>query len=281
MNRRGAIDVLGKLMALLGLSRSSALAQVAGGTANETFQRMTAEFPYRIVTVPGRRVLEEWEKLRRQGDGWPVIVGDDDALERIMEQFSLDDAEVFPPSPQANWTAPPLRPVEQILAEARTIDVPAKLQELYDREYGADPFEIPPGPWPEPGSIVPMTITVDTDIRSGKTYPRVHIVVAPANDPSEVPAYLRWGGWNACPDPEVHVAVHRKWRAQYGAEIVGISGDVINLRVARRPATREEAMALAREQFLYCSDIVLQGTDTLESLATSLMESDYWYFWWD
>ena len=79
----------------------------------------------------------------------------------------------------------------------------------------------------------------------------------------------------------MHVAVHRKWREEYGAQIVGISGDTINMRVSRRPATREEALALAREQFLYCSDLVLQGTETLEVLAASLMESDWWYFWWD
>ena len=109
----------------------------------------------------------------------------------------------------------------------------------------------------------------------------MHLAIIPTDDPTQVPAYLRWGNWNACPAPEVHVAVHRKWRAQYGAEIVGISGDVIDMRVTKRPKTREEALALAKEQYLYCSDIVLQGTETLEALAASLMDSDWWYFWWD
>ena len=40
-------------------------------------------------------------------------------------------------------------------------------------------------------------------------------------------------------------------------------------------------MALAREQFVYCPDIVYQGTGTLAGLAAALLEGTTWYFWWD
>jgi hypothetical protein len=53
------------------------------------------------------------------------------------------------------------------------------------------------------------------------------------------------------------------------------------LRVARRPATREAALELAREQYLYCNDIVDQGTGSLSGLAASLTTDDWWFFWWD
>jgi len=65
------------------------------------------------------------------------------------------------------------------------------------------------------------------------------------------------------------------------AELVGLSHDVMNVRVQRRPRTREAALELAREQYVYCSDIVDQGVQTLSALAAVLMESDWWYFWWD
>jgi hypothetical protein len=55
----------------------------------------------------------------------------------------------------------------------------------------------------------------------------------------------------------------------------------LNVRVARRPATPEEALELARLQYEYCHDIVDQGVDTLSALAASLMAHDWWYFWWD
>jgi hypothetical protein len=53
------------------------------------------------------------------------------------------------------------------------------------------------------------------------------------------------------------------------------------IRVNRRPETRGAALDLAREQYLYCSDIVDQGVQTFSALAAVLMQSDWWYFWWD
>ena len=274
---------LAKLAVALGLARPAAA--VATATADtpqdEMFARMRAAFPFEIVTVPGGGALAEWEKLKRRGSGWPVIVGDDEALGRVLEGYSIDDTSVFPMPPDAPYQMPAPRSVDEVLAIADEIDVPAELQRQFDDEYGEDPFELPEGEWPAPGEVGQMELTVNRDILTGKPFARTHIVIVPTDDPTQVPAYLRWGNWNACPAPEIHVAVHRRWRDQYGAQIVGISGDVINMRVTRRPATREEAMALAHEQFLYCSDIVLQGTETLEPLAAGLMESDWWYFWWD
>jgi hypothetical protein len=55
----------------------------------------------------------------------------------------------------------------------------------------------------------------------------------------------------------------------------------LNVRVARRPETRDEALALARLQYDYCDDIVEQGVETLSALGSSLMAHDWWYFWWD
>jgi hypothetical protein len=53
--------------------------------------------------------------------------------------------------------------------------------------------------------------------------------------------------------------------------LVGLSHDVVNIRVRRRPKTRGEALDLAREQYSYCSDIVDQGVGTLNALAAALM----------
>ena len=67
------------------------------------------------------------------------------------------------------------------------------------------------------------------------------------------------GELEQCPPPAFHVAALRAWRERYGAELVGLGADVMNLRVARRPATRDEALELARAQYVYCSDIIDQG----------------------
>ncbi len=105
------------------------------------------------------------------------------------------------------------------------------------------------GDWP---LILPepdTALAIAEDILSGRPLARVTIVLVPTDDPTTIPAHLRWGGWNANPPAEYHVAALRSWRDRYGAELVGLSLDVMNVRVARRPGSRDEAMALAREQY--------------------------------
>jgi len=40
-------------------------------------------------------------------------------------------------------------------------------------------------------------------------------------------------------------------------------------------------MELAKEQYIFCNDIVDQGVGTVSALAATLLDSNYWYFWWD
>jgi hypothetical protein len=77
------------------------------------------------------------------------------------------------------------------------------------------------------------------------------------------------------------VAALRSWRDRFGAELVGLGFDTMNLRVARRPQTRAEALELAREQDLYSQDLVDQVAGTLSHLAADLMTHEWWFFWWD
>jgi hypothetical protein len=67
----------------------------------------------------------------------------------------------------------------------------------------------------------------------------------------------------------------------WGAELIGLGSDTINLRVSRKPGTREEALELARAQYVYCNDIIDQGVGSYRELAAGLMASDWWFFWWD
>jgi hypothetical protein len=97
----------------------------------------------------------------------------------------------------------------------------------------------------------------------------------------QVPAFVRFGGWNACPLPEQHVAMLRYWRQRYGAEIVGIGADVLEVAVSRPPADRTAATRLAREQFVYCPNVVRHAAGSLESRAATLLGATAWSFWWE
>ena len=116
---------------------------------------------------------------------------------------------------------------------------------------------------------------------SGAPHDEVYIVTMQDVENASIPALMSFGGWNANPPPEYHVAALRSWHERYGARLISLTGDVMELRVERRPETREEALELAREQYAYCNDIVDQGVGDLAGLAATLMVSDVWYFWWD
>jgi hypothetical protein len=73
----------------------------------------------------------------------------------------------------------------------------------------------------------------------------------------------------------------RYWFERWGAEPVAITSDTVEMLVARPPQSREDALALANEQFAYCEDVVTQGVGTIEALAANLLEGQTWFFWWD
>lgn len=97
----------------------------------------------------------------------------------------------------------------------------------------------------------------------------------------EVPAYLEFGGWNDCPAPELQVAILREWKNEYRAVPAAITGDVLECVVVKRPKTEGQSMKLAAEQWIFCEDIVAQGTQSVRNLAIEIWESPIWFFWWD
>lgn len=272
-------------------------------------RQQLAAIPFERVETTGAQALATWERLKASKRGWPVVIGSDDELERIGEQLVImaDQGDAVRVLDRASKLVHPrdlqlLR--DRNIAEGKTMNratlngpdaelpiiiemgtdgsqhqlTPAEVRKRLEDEAASKGPSI--GEWPDkPGPAGPgLTIAFDLE---GRPLDRVHILLIPTDEGAAVPAFLRWGGWNDCPGPEYHIAALRSWHERFGAELVGITGDVINLRVARRPATREAALDLAREQYLYCEDIVDQGTETLAPLAATLMQEDWWFFWWD
>ena len=232
--------------------------------------RAMPKLPFPIETVHGSQALEAYDRLRSAGRGVPVIVGNDETLHRLAERLAhvnqpenvlaIEKQAVAAPFPEA-WRA------------KRQMELGA-----YD-DAGDDDYAVTGGEWPD--AITPQHFSQHLNLLTQKPLDRVHIAILPTQDPSLIPAFLNCGGWNECPDAATHVAAARYGQEKYGAEIVAITDDILEYRVTRRPANREEAKILAQEQYELCSDIVLQGSGTLEPLAATLMASDWWFFWWD
>jgi hypothetical protein len=248
---------------------------------DEWRRKALTNFPFEIVQTRGEDALAAWQALKTAGRGAPVVVGD---LDGILEPFSPGSHEGPKPLQETLAAANAVR-FPQGLAQMRhdqtvaVLEALRKMGESFDLE--SFPVRKPRlGKWPPSPSNSPG-LSVACESPAHQPLPQVHIVLVPTDDPTTVPAHLHWGDWNECPAPEYHVAALRHWREHYGAELVGLDRDVMNLRVARKPATRDEALELARVQYAYCNDIVDQGTDSLRVLAANLMAHEWWYFWWD
>jgi len=219
------------------------------------------------LTVSGAQALSELTRLRAEfpsTGAYPFLVGGDDDLERIQEAAEFNEE-----SPEA------------ILADAARVDLAQWTQERRAEaaEDELDEDELA-GVWPGENMTKGSTM-LHADLLSGKPKAQANIGLVRLNNPWELPAHLKWGGWNECPCPEVHCAFHAMWAKEYGAQITGMSGDVIECLVAKPPRTQEQALRLAWQQYWDCTDIVDQGTESVAALAATLLNSPYWYFWWD
>jgi hypothetical protein len=222
----------------------------------------TPEGPLHGIEVRGPQAFATWLALRDavpDTGRWPVIIAGDRAeLGRI----------------ERGRDAPPAR---AIVASGLQLDLDAWMRR--QREEDPQRFTAPRGEWPAPA-------TRDYDfyaLRDVAQRPIRTFVVAlvPTRAPHEIPAHLRFGGWNDCPEPEVHVAALRAWHDRHQAEPVIVGGDTIELLVRSPPTTRQQALELAQAQYVYCPDIVDQGEGTVEALAASLLDNTRWFFWWD
>jgi hypothetical protein len=110
---------------------------------------------------------------------------------------------------------------------------------------------------------------------------RLSVTLIPARESWDVPCVVRYGGWNACPPAQVHSAVLRRWNKLYGATLVSMTRDTMGLYLRKPISTREEAVKVAREHYIFCNDQVDQGTGFLNDYASQVLDANFWNFWWD
>ncbi len=222
------------------------------------------DFPYPLTTVHGANAETELKRLMIAGkqEGFsPVILGDADELARVAETMSFTETST-----------------EEILAAAEKISPQdwfrAKAAEFQDDEEPED----------EDTDTEPTAsdrLTVPFHVLTGKPHNQIFIARIPTIHSWKIPAYLKAGGWNDCPEAQAQVAISSHWHRTYGAELACLSGDIAEYLVSRPLSEKPSADLLAREQYLYCGDIVWQGVGTIRNLSKTLLNSSYWYFWWD
>lgn len=220
--------------------------------------------PYETVQVAGSEAVSTCLRLREEGAGrfTPIILGDPNDLGLLLDGIEADR-----------------RLPQRIIDLSAGISMRSFMERRIaeEEEYYRDVEE---GDWPD-DETPSQELMGHKNVLRGVPLKTVAICKIPTPRSWEVPAYLSFGGWNECPAPEEHVALLRYWHENYGADIITVTSDVIECTVSRPPAERSQALALAREHFVYCADIVYQGTESISSLAAVLCGGKTWYFWWD
>lgn len=76
-------------------------------------------------------------------------------------------------------------------------------------------------------------------------------------------------------------AVVRSWEDRFGARVVGLGFNTLDLSVAAPPVTTRHAVHVAAEHWAFCPDILFQGPGTLAGYAEEIRGKTSWSFWWD
>lgn len=216
--------------------------------------------------APADELVAWWHRLRAEHATtglWPVLLGDDaptDMTSALTPEDEYDDAGAL-----ARATAMTLDELRDLRAQRLAAWGDEELEhddDLDDRE--------------------PSTVERRAPVFTAAEQDGV-VALVPAAHGWQVPVILGWqGGVNYDLEPVDHGVVLRDWHERFGAELVALTGDqVLELLVPRPPTTPADALAVAREQYAYCGDVVDQGVGTLEALAREQAGSGSWYFWWD
>jgi hypothetical protein len=132
------------------------------------------------------------------------------------------------------------------------------------------------------------SVSPSLEVRLGLAYKWMHphwypattnLVFFPTETWWEIPAFIRYYPADPGPPPHEHVLFGRRWAEQYGAELVVMGRGSHSLRALVPPPTPAEALTLAWEQSMYCSNDALYYLDLLDR-AKCLYQGEAWAFGW-
>ncbi|PWT97420.1 MAG: hypothetical protein C5B53_08070 [Candidatus Melainabacteria bacterium] len=239
----------------------------------------------RIFTLQteGGKAIELWQRTRALTDHtgfWPLIVGEEEHLTALRDNYEM---ELSSEEESVNSHHALGDSMSRLISSGESLDLDewfkARIAEEKDRaqcEEGTWPIDLPS----RGNRNLALTHRYDYAAGSEKPLARVFLLFLPVTVAWQVPAILRLGGWNQCPQTDTHVAVAKAWRQRYGAEIISATNNIVEMYVDSPPKTKDESLKLAREQSLYCSDLIHRKYKTLCALAANLLDAPFWSFWW-
>jgi hypothetical protein len=235
-----------------------------------------------IVEAPDREHCDQWfRRLFGVTDGpFPVVVGqwmlEDDDRGRLVDEERAQSILVG--ARQRLETLDRWRAAPEVATGPNRVHAVLAWREAHPDGAAVETLiaaiaAAPVGTW-----AMPPARHVERSGKKGRVQPfmrgdDVRIALFPVAAGHEVLARFGFGGWNACPRAEHHVACAMRWERDLGARLVYLSHDAYAYAVARPPASDEDLLRLADEQAHLAAD---ERPD-----EATLHSSRLWYFWWD
>lgn len=106
--------------------------------------------------------------------------------------------------------------------------------------------------------------------------------LVPAGRGADAPTALGWqGARHHNPWTAPLSAVLRSWEDRFGARLVGIGFNTLDLTVAAPPVTTRHALHVAAEHWAFCPEVIVQGPGSLEGHAEQITGARMWSFFWE
>ena len=103
-------------------------------------------------------------------------------------------------------------------------------------------------------------------------------ITGATNDPYKLMQLSGTNGLNSEISTEDILEKYRKWDKEFGIIPIGIGFDYCECAIRN---TNINFNKLAAEVYEFCSDVVDQGTETLEALEEEMKRTGTIYLWWD
>ena len=227
------------------------------------------------LDTPGPQLAAALRAEHRRSGLWPLLLCDSD--------------ETFGERCTVGVTAP--EPLEHI-DRWRVYDVMVRIWDglvQADDELGPayDLDVLAPFDYSCPGPAPAGNLLADPDVLANQQLPKMvnadtRLALVPVKRGADVLTVLGWSGAaNHVSRTAGLSAMVRSWEERFGARILRLGPDRLDMSVAAPPQTAEHAAGVAAEHWTFCPDRILQETGSISAYAAEIRGRRTWSFWWD
>ncbi|QGK72433.1 DUF4253 domain-containing protein [Allosaccharopolyspora coralli] len=225
--------------------------------------------------VPSARLLAALRADHRRTGLWPLLVVDDDEV--YGDRCTVG---VVPPEPIEHvdrWNA----------ADVMSRIWNGLCQADNDLGPAYPPETLQPFDEVCPGLAMSGNLLADPDILANQQAHRfvdesTRLALVPVDRGADALTTLGWSGAaNHVSRTAGLSAMLRSWEERFGARILRLGPDRLDVSVAAPPQEGAHAAAVAAEHWTFCPDRVLQDADGIGEYATEIRGRRTWSFWWE